>query len=94
MGAPGRGECLAEQNIAILAALALVDEDFAVFQVNFGNFHPAQLGDPDPGVEDQPEYRGVLDIFGPIQNLVEMPKFVSGQNPRELRGFFIGPKFA
>jgi len=78
MGSQGRGEGLAEENVAVLAAFALIDKDFAVLQVDFGHFNPAQLAHPDPGIEDQPEHEGMLNIFGSIHDLIEPAKLISG----------------
>ncbi len=94
MGSQGSGEGLGEQDIAMLAALALVDENLAVLQVNLGNLNPAQLRNLDPGVEHQPQHDCVLNVFGPIHNLVEMPEFIGSQNAGELRGLFVWPKLA
>jgi len=44
--AVGRGERFAEQDVPILAALALIDPDLARFQVHIGYEHPAQLAEP------------------------------------------------
>jgi hypothetical protein len=90
----GRGECLAEQDIPILRPLALVDENLAILKVDLGNLDPAQLRNPDAGVEDQPQHDGVLDIFGPIYNLVETAELVGVQHAGELDWFLVGPKFA
>jgi hypothetical protein len=43
MGAEGGGEGLAEEDVAVLAALALTDEDLAVLQIHVGNLDGAQI---------------------------------------------------
>src|ERR1700674_96922 len=40
-------EALREQNVAILAALALANEDFEPGQINVANLDANQFGDPD-----------------------------------------------
>ena len=49
-----RGKALAERDVSVLAALALVDEDLAVLQVYVAHFDAAQLSDADAGVEQEP----------------------------------------
>ena len=41
VGAEGGGEALAEQDVAVLAALALVDEDLAVLKIDVGDLDGA-----------------------------------------------------
>ena len=54
VGSQRRGEALAEQDVAILAALAQVDPDLAGFEVNIGDSEVAEFADPHRRVEEQP----------------------------------------
>src|SRR5687768_12290869 len=74
------GEGLAEQDVAILAALPLIDSDLAVLQVHIGNLHVAQLADPESSEEQQPKHQSVLHIVGTIHDLIAAPKLVSVQH--------------
>ena len=38
VGSQGRGEALAEEDVAVLRALALVDSDLAGFEINIGDY--------------------------------------------------------
>jgi hypothetical protein len=80
VSAERRGKRLAEEYIPVFAALALVDPDFALFQVNVFDFHAAKFAHPDASVEQQPQHQAVLDVICLIDNSVEAPKLVSGQH--------------
>lgn len=51
-----RGKVLAEQNVSVLAALALVDPNFAGFEVHLGDHYAAEFGDPHTRVKEQPQH--------------------------------------
>lgn len=76
VGSQGSGEAFPEEDVAVLAALSLLDPDLAGFEVHSPNLDPAQFAHPDPGVEEQPEHQAVLDVVRPAHHLVEPPEIV------------------
>lgn len=88
------GEALAEQHVAILAALSLVHPDLAGVQVNIGHLDVAEFGDSDGRVEQEPQHQGMLNILGPIHDQVEAAELVRVQNLGQSSPVLGGTKFA
>ena len=80
VGSQGGGEGLAEEDVTVLAAFALVDPDLAGFDINFGNSDVAEFTDPDRREEQEPEHQGVLDVLGTIDDLIEPAELLGGQD--------------
>ena len=87
MGLEGSGEGLAKKDIAILAALALIHEDFAVFQIDVADLDATKFADADSRIECQPQHQGMLDVFRLVHHLVELAELVGVQDAGELLRF-------
>ena len=86
--APWRRTCRTARTC--LSSLCLVDPDLAGFDINFGDSDVAEFTDSHRRVEEQPEHQGVLDILGTIDDLIEPPELLGGQNTGRRRSFFSG----
>ena len=62
----GGGEGLAEEDVAVLAALALVHPDLAGFEINFGDSEVAEFTDPHR--ETEPDISSTSSLYRQAQN--------------------------
>src|SRR6516164_9576084 len=63
---------IGEQYIAILCSFALIDENFAVAQVDVADFDVYQLVDSDRGVEQKAHHDFVLGAFDGLEESAEV----------------------
>src|SRR6516225_232718 len=61
-----------EQYVAILCSFALIDENFAVAQVDVADLDVHQLVDPDRGVEQKAHHDFVLGAFDSLEESAEV----------------------
>src|SRR5208337_1150898 len=94
VGSQGGGERLAEQHVTIFTALALVHPDLAGFDINFGDSDVAEFTDSHCCEEQEPEHQGVLDILGTIDDLIEPPELLGGQNTGQTTPLLLGSEVA
>ena len=86
----GGGEGLAEQHVPVFRAFALVDPDLAGFEINFGNSDVAEFTDSHRREEQEPQHKSVLDILGTIDDLIEPPELVGGQDTGQPTPLLLG----
>ena len=69
-----------EQDVAVLVALAALDEDLAGVQVYVVDLDVGQLAHTDRGVEEEPEHDLVLEVAGLVHDLLEPPEAGLGKD--------------
>src|SRR5208283_3532172 len=93
MRSQGGRKALAEEDVPVFRALALVDPDLAGFEINFGDSDVAEFTYFHRREEQEPQHKSVLDILGMVHDLIEPPELLGGQHTWQTTPLLLGFEF-